>query len=63
VARGVCPRRVRRLGVVLHRKDGAVATYRGRYLIMWHKDAACGASSPELYVWTSCSGEAAASGW
>ena len=39
-------------------KDGAVATYRGRYLIMWHTDAGLWRIQSELYVWTSCSGEA-----
>jgi ketosteroid isomerase-like protein len=38
-------------------KDGALATYRGRYLIMWHKDAGQWRIQSELYVSTSCSGD------
>jgi ketosteroid isomerase-like protein len=40
-------------------KDGAVATYRGRYLIMWRKDTGQWRIQSELYVSTSCSGDAA----
>jgi ketosteroid isomerase-like protein len=39
-------------------KDGAMATYRGRYLIMWRKDAGLWRIQSELYVSTSCSGDA-----
>jgi ketosteroid isomerase-like protein len=39
-------------------KDGALASYRGRYLIMWHKDAGLWRIQSELYVSTSCSGDA-----
>jgi ketosteroid isomerase-like protein len=39
-------------------KDGSVASYRGRYLIMWHKDAGQWRIQSELYVWTSCTGDA-----
>jgi ketosteroid isomerase-like protein len=39
-------------------KDGAVATYRGRYLIMWRKDAGLWRIQSELYVSTSCAGDA-----
>ena len=39
-------------------KDGAVATYRGRYLIMWRRDAGQWRIQSELYVTTSCSGDA-----
>jgi ketosteroid isomerase-like protein len=39
-------------------KDGSVANYRGRYLIMWRKDAGQWRIQSELYVTTSCSGDA-----
>jgi len=38
-------------------KDGSLATYRGRYLVMWHKDAGQWRIQSELYVWTSCRGD------
>jgi ketosteroid isomerase-like protein len=38
-------------------KDGSVASYRGRYLVMWHKDAGQWRIQSELYVWTSCTGD------
>ena len=39
-------------------KDGAVANYRGRYLVMWRKDSGLWRIQSELYVTTSCSGDA-----
>jgi ketosteroid isomerase-like protein len=39
-------------------KDGSVANYRGRYLIMWRKEAGLWRIQSELYVSTSCSGDA-----
>jgi len=38
-------------------KNGAVAHYRGRYLIMWRKDAGQWRIQSELYVSTGCSGD------
>jgi ketosteroid isomerase-like protein len=38
-------------------KDGSVASYRGQYLVMWHKNAGQWRIQSELYVWTSCTGD------